>query len=36
MGTVRTRSGMQALLQDLRSKHFDVVIAEALDRVRRD
>jgi len=35
-GSVKTRPGMQALLADLRTKRFNIVIAEALDRVSRD
>lgn len=35
-GSVKTRPGMQGLLADLRTKRFDIVIAEALDRVSRD
>jgi DNA invertase Pin-like site-specific DNA recombinase len=35
-GSVKTRPGMQALLADLRTNRFDVVVAEALDRVSRD
>ena len=35
-GSVKTRPGMQALMRDLRDGRFDIVIAEALDRVSRD
>ena len=35
-GALKTRPGMQALLADLRAKGFDLVVAEALDRVSRD
>ncbi len=35
-GSLKTRPGMQALLADLRAKGFDLVVAEALDRVSRD
>ncbi|MCZ4263015.1 recombinase family protein [Limimaricola sp. G21655-S1] len=35
-GALKTRPGMQALLADLRAKGFDMVVAEALDRVSRD
>ncbi len=35
-GSLKTRPGMQALLADLRAKSFDLVVAEALDRVSRD
>ncbi len=33
---LRTRAGMQALLADARNGRFDLVVAEALDRVSRD
>jgi DNA invertase Pin-like site-specific DNA recombinase len=34
--SVILRPGIQSLLQDARSKQFDVVVAEALDRISRD
>src|SRR5471030_2735087 len=35
-GSVRLRPGYQKLLEDAREGHFDVIIAEALDRLSRD
>lgn len=35
-GSVKTRPRMNALLEDLRTKRFVVVMGEALDRISRD
>ncbi len=35
-GDLRNRPGMLALLEDARERRFDLVVAEALDRVSRD
>ena len=35
-GSIKRRAGMQALLADARDGRFDLVVAEALDRVSRD
>jgi DNA invertase Pin-like site-specific DNA recombinase len=35
-GSIRLRPGYQKLLEDARAKAFDVVVAEALDRLSRD
>src|SRR4051794_24203297 len=35
-GAIRMRPGYQKLLEDARSSEFDIVVAEALDRLSRD
>src|SRR5262249_3799005 len=35
-GSIRLRAGYQKLLEDARSGRFEVVVAEALDRLSRD
>ena len=35
-GSIRLRPGYQKLLEDARARRFDVVVAEALDRLSRD
>src|ERR687886_2756410 len=35
-GSIRLRPGYQKLLQDARAGEFDIVVAEALDRLSRD
>jgi site-specific DNA recombinase len=35
-GSIMGRSGLQQLLADARQSKFDVVVAEALDRLSRD
>ena len=35
-GSTRLRPGYQKLLEDARSGNFDIVVAEALDRISRD
>ncbi len=35
-GSLTNRPGMLALLNDAKNRHFDVMIAEAMDRISRD